>query len=221
MQPPAPLSRRRLIVAALGAPALAIPGVALAQAPAAPATPVPADAALMASPPLPDIVVGQPGAACTIVEYASMTCPHCAAFHLEVYPVLKAKYIDTGKAKFILREFPLDPLAAAAFMVARCAGADKRTPLVDLLFTTQKTWAYSEKPAEALLDTVKQAGFTKESFDACLTDQKLYTSVLDMREQASEKFKVGSTPTFFVNGKKLDVGLSLETLDSALAPYVK
>ena len=221
MQPPAPLSRRRLIVAALGAPALAIPGVALAQAPAAPATPVPADAALMASPPLPDIVVGQPGAACTIVEYASMTCPHCAAFHTDVYPVLKAKYIDTGKAKFILREVPLDPLAAAAFMVARCAGADKRTPLVDLLFTTQKTWAYSEKPAEALLDVVRQAGFSKESFDKCLTDQKLYADVLEMRARGGDKFGVNATPAFFVNGKRLESGLTAEGMDTALAPYIK
>ena len=217
MQPLAPLSRRRLVIAALGAPAFALPGVALAQAPAAPS----AEAiALMANPPLPDIVVGDANAACTIVEYASMTCPHCAAFHTEVFPLLKARYIDTGKVRFTLREFPLDPLAAAAFMVARCAGADKRTPLVDLLFTTQKTWAYAEKPAEALLDVVKQAGFSKDTFDKCLTDQKLYADVLAMRQEGADKFGVNATPTFFVNGKRLETALTAEGLDAALKPSV-
>ena len=209
------LDRRSLIG---GAAAL----LALRAAPAAAqGTAKPGDsAALMAGGALPDIFVGQADAACTIVEYASMTCPHCAAFHTEVFPLLKARYIDTGKVRFTLREFPLDPLAAAAFMVARCAGADKRTPLVDLLFTTQKTWAYAEKPAEALLDVVKQAGFSKDTFDKCLTDQKLYADVLAMRQEGADKFGVNATPTFFVNGKRLETALTAEGLDAALKPYV-
>ena len=212
-------ARRQLLTGAASLLTLPLLGAgARAQAPVKPATAE--DTAMMAPGPLPDIIVGQADAACTIVEYASMTCPHCAAFHTDVFPLLKAKYIDTGKVRFILREFPLDPLAAAAFMVARCAGADKRTPLVDLLFTTQKTWAYSEKPAEALLDVVKQAGFSKESFDKCLTDQKLYADVLEMRARGGDKFGVNATPAFFVNGKRLESGLTAEGMDAALKPYV-
>ena len=105
-----------------------------AAAPAAAASDATVAAALMQPGPLPDIVEGAASAPATIVEYASMTCSHCAAFHEQVWPALKAKYVDTGKAKFILREFPLDPLAIAAFMAARCAGPDKRDALIDRLF---------------------------------------------------------------------------------------
>ena len=107
-------------------------------------------AELMQPGPLPDIVEGAAGAPATIVEYASMTCSHCAAFHEQVWPALKAKYVDTGKAKFILREFPLDPLAIAAFMAARCAGPDKRDALIDRLFASQEDWAFHDEPLERL-----------------------------------------------------------------------
>ena len=106
---------------------------------------------LMSIGPLPDIVQGSPTAPATIIEYASMTCSHCAAFHETTWPELKAKYIDSGRAKFILREFPLDPLATAGFMLARCAGPDKRNLLIDQLFSQQKTWAFVDKPIEPLL----------------------------------------------------------------------
>ena len=96
----------------------------------------------MAGEALPDIALGSSDAPVTIIEYASMTCPHCAAFYANTFPDLKSKYIDTGKVRFIFREFPLDPLAAAAFMLARCAGDDKRNAIVDLLFAQQKNWAY-------------------------------------------------------------------------------
>ena len=112
---------------------------------------------LMAPGALPDIVQGSAEAPVTIVEYASMTCSHCAAFHHEIYPALKKSYIDTGKAKFILREFPLDPLATAAFMLARELG-DKRDAGVDLLFSQQKNWAFVEKPLDGLANVLKQAG---------------------------------------------------------------
>src|SRR5215204_3053983 len=125
--------------------------------------------------PLPDQILGAAEAPVTIVEYASMTCSHCAAFHEKTYPELKKKYIDTGKVRFILREFPLDPLAAAGFMLARCAGEDKYYPMVDALFRSQKTWVTAQDPVAALLTISKQAGFTQESFQQCLTNQ----SVLD------------------------------------------
>lgn len=150
---------------------------------------------------LPDVVQGKADAPVTIVEYASMTCTHCATFHTQTYPALLKDYIDTGKVKFILREFPLDALAVAAFMVARCMD-DKRTAMVDLLFAQQKNWAFVPKPVDALEETVKQAGMSSETFKKCLDDRTMYQKVLDVRQRASDKFQIGSTPTFFVNGTR-------------------
>ena len=178
---------------------------------------------LMAANALNDVVLGGADAKVTIVEYASMTCTHCARFHEEVYPALKAKYIDTNKIKFILREFPLDPLATAGFMLARCSGSDeKRTALVDLMFSQQKSWAFADKPIEALLSLSKQAGFTQEAFEACLKNQSLYDGINKIRDRASEKFGVDATPTFYINGVRRSGELSIDELDktitSLLAP---
>ncbi len=111
--------------------------------------------------------MGPESAPVTIIEYASMTCPHCAAFENTVFPELKKKYIDTGKVRFILREFPLDGLAAAAFMLARCAGPDKYYPMVETLFNQQQKWAV-RNPIEPLMAIAKQAGFTQQTFEACI-----------------------------------------------------
>jgi protein-disulfide isomerase len=176
---------------------------------------------LMAPNALPDVSLGKADAPVTIVEYASMTCSHCAAFHATTYPVLKSKYIDTGKVRFMLREFPLDPLATAAFMLARCAGPEKRNAMVDLLFAQQKNWAFNEKPIEALANIVKQTGMSQEAFEACLKDQSLYEKVNEVRNRAGEKFGIGATPTFFINGKKQSGEISPETLDKLLEPLLK
>jgi protein-disulfide isomerase len=161
-------------------------------------------AVLMAPGPLPDIVIGSADAPGTIVEYASMTCPHCAQFQTEVFPKVKAKYIDTGKARYILREFPLDNLAAAAFMLARCSGNDRYYPMVDALFSTQESWAVPGVDAkEKLLQIARQAGISKEEFDKCLSDKDLFGKIVQTREIAHDKFQVDSTPTFFINGKRL------------------
>jgi protein-disulfide isomerase len=181
----------------------------------APAVTVPVDQ-LMSIGPLPDIAQGTASAPITIVEYASMTCSHCAAFHDTTWPELKSKYIDSGRAKFVLREFPLDPLATAAFMLARCAGADKRNLLIDQLFTQQKTWAFVEKPIEPLLGIVKTVGFTQVDFETCLRNQDLYEQVSQSRERAAEAFNIDSTPTFFVNGRKLTGELSIVDFDHAV-----
>ncbi|HYP57045.1 MAG TPA: DsbA family protein [Beijerinckia sp.] len=176
---------------------------------------------LMAEGALPDIFLGKEDAPVTIIEYASMTCTHCAAFHATTYPVLKSKYIDTGKVRFALREFPLDPLATAGFMLARCAGPDKRSAMIDLLFAQQKNWAFTEKPIEALANLVKQAGFSQESFEACLKDQDLYAKVNKVRDHAAEKFGVNATPTFFINGKKQNGEINPQELDKILEPLLK
>ena len=167
-----------------------------------------------------DIMIGSDKAPVTVIEYASMTCPHCAAFEAQVFPKLKEKYIDTGKVRFILREFPLDGLAAAAFMLARCAGPDKYYPMVETLFAQQAKWAV-RNPIEPLLAIAKQAGFTQQSFEACINNKDQLNKVQQVRDRASQKFKVKATPTFFINGELHEGGMSIEDLDKAIEPYIK
>jgi protein-disulfide isomerase len=179
-----------------------------------------ADAELMEPGPLGDEVMGDDKAPVTIIEYASMTCPHCAHFAINTFPQLKEKYIDTGKVRYILREFPFDPVAAGAFMLARCAGKDKYYAVVDLLFRTQRTWAV-EKPLGPMLATVKQAGFTEDSFKQCLANQKVLDGIEWVRNRAQEKFKVDSTPTFFINGQVQRGAVSFEEMEKLIAPFLK
>jgi protein-disulfide isomerase len=175
---------------------------------------------LMRPGPLPDLTLGKADAPVTIIEYASMTCPHCAAFHKVTYPALKTKYIETGKVRFIFREFPLDEVALAASMLARCAGGEKSMAMIEVLFASQDTWA-TRQPIPPLLQIAKQAGFTQSTFDACLKDTKLYENIVAVRERASKEFKVESTPTLFVNGKMQKGGVSPEELEKLMAPYLK
>jgi protein-disulfide isomerase len=172
---------------------------------------------------LPEMVMGNEKAPVTIIEYASLTCSHCAHFAENTFPELKKRYIDTGKVRFIFREFPLDPLAAAAFMLARCAGetdSAKYFALVETLFHQQRTWAV-EKPIEPLLAIAKQAGFTEKTFDTCLSNQKLLDGIESMRQKAANQFKVESTPTFFINGAKHPGDLSIEAMSKLIEPYLK
>ena len=150
---------------------------------------------------LPEKVQGSDEAPVTIVEYASMTCSHCASFHVNTYPALKEKYIDTGKVRLALREFPFDPRAEAGFMLARCA-EDKYFAMVDVLFKQQDNWAPVQDARTALLNIAKLAGFTQESFEACLTNQELLDDVRAVRARGASDFGVNATPTFFINVKK-------------------
>lgn len=172
---------------------------------------------IMVPGPLGEEALGDPKAPTTVIEYASMTCTHCQRFHSEVYPAFKKKYIDTGKVYFIFREFPLDPLAASGFMLARCAPPERYFPIIDLLFDRQRDWAFVDDPAAALLNVVKQAGFTQESFKACLTNQKILDGVNWVKDRGAEKFGVDATPTFFFNGVKKSGELSLEEIDKLVA----
>ena len=208
-------SRRRFLELA------AASGVALAGLDARALAQNTASAELMAQGPLPDIWLGSKDAPVTMIEYASMTCTHCAAFHAETWPTLKSKYIDTGKVRFTMREFPLDPLATAGFLLARCAGDARRYAIIDLLFDQQQNWAFVAKPVEALAGTVKQAGISQTQFETCLKDQKLYDQINAVREKAGQDLKVDATPTFFINGEKHPGELSVDELDKLLAPLVK
>jgi len=175
---------------------------------------------------LPDMVMGAENAPVTIIEYASMTCPHCAHFTIETFPKLKERYIDTGKVRYIFREFPLDALAAGASLLARCTDKDKYFSLIDLLFNKQNEWAVNN-PIEPLFNVVKQAGYSREAFNACLdtrnneASRKLLAGIESVRNKASDKLKVQSTPTFFINGKRVTGALSIEEIEKEIASYIK
>jgi len=176
---------------------------------------------LMKAGDLPDLAIGPDTAKVTIVEYASMTCGHCMAFHTKVFPEIKKKYIDTGKVRFVFREFPLDARAFAASMLARCAGPEKSLAMIEALFHTQADWAFvKENPTPKLFEIAKQAGFTQESFDKCLTDQKLLDQLTAIHTRGNETFGVNATPTFFINGTRLQAAPVIEEFDKVLEPLL-
>jgi protein-disulfide isomerase len=199
------ITRRSVLLAGAAVAALAATP-ALAQEEGAPV-----DLAELLKPPaLGDMALGaDEGAKVTIVEYASATCPHCAAFHKDVWPKLKADYVDTGKIRFIFREFPLNDPALAAFMIARAAPKDSYFPLIGVFFDTLETWA--KDPANGLLNIAKQAGFTQEKFDATLKDEKLAKGIMEIRDGGA-KFGVQGTPTFFLNGKPMRGEVTYDSL---------
>ena len=180
----------------------------------------PSVADLMQPNPLGEMAIGTDSAPITVIEYASMTCPHCAHFSETTFPELKKRYIDTGKVRFIFREFPLDRLAFAGFLLARCVPSDKYFPMIETLFAQQRDWVV-QSPLQPMRAIAKQAGVSQEAFDACLEDHKLIEGIEKVRSQAADKFGVNSTPTFFVNGKRLAGALSIEEMEKEFAPYLK
>jgi protein-disulfide isomerase len=164
-----------------------------------------------------DRVLGKADAPITIIEYASLTCPHCAHFEVDVLPKLKAKWIDTGKAKLVLRDFPLDEPALRAAMVARCAPPERFYPLVDTFFAQQEQWATTRDYRAALEKLAKLGGIGNKEFAACISDKKLEDQVAQSRLTAAQQLGVDATPTFFVNGKKFDGAPTLEAFDKALS----
>ena len=153
------------------------------------------------APKIGDRVMGKADAPVTIVEYASATCPHCANFHKGTFVQLKRDFIDTGKVRFIFREFPFDDLALAAFMLARCAPEDKYFPMLDVIFERHQVW--TRNPREELLKIAKLAGFTEETFGKCLKNEEIAKGISAIRDTGNKEFGVNSTPTFFINGKEL------------------
>jgi len=219
------LTRRQFFAATAPVVALSGAGVAALILPriagsARAAAPTPAIAELATPGPDGDIVLGSDKAPVTIIEYASMTCPHCAHFATTTFPELEKRYIDTGKVRFIFREFPLDALAAAGFMLARCAGKGKYMAIVETLFSKQPEWMV-RKPVEPLKAIAKQFGFSEQLFDECLANQHVLDGIQSVRDRAVEKLGVSSTPTFFVNGKKLQGDQSIEALAKEIDPYLK
>ncbi len=173
---------------------------------------------------LPEMVLGKENAPVTIVEYMSMTCPHCAHFHTTTFDAIRKKYVDTGKVRFIIREFPFDPRAAAAFMLARCnpqkpeemSAPEQYFAMVSMLFKQQQTWAAADDGRAALLQMAKLAGFTEDSFTKCLTNQKLLDEVNATRERGSKEFGVNATPTFLINGKRFSGDMTVDTMSALI-----
>ena len=172
---------------------------------------------------LPDMALGPANATVTITEYASMTCPHCAAFTETVFPKIKSEFIDSGKIRFVFREFPLDIKAAAGSMLARCIAKDdsgKYFAVVDLLFKQQNDWV-TKNTTETLTRIGKQAGLSQQAVEACLKDQALLDKIAADQKFASEVLKVNSTPTFFINGEMLKGETSFEEFDKKIKSLLK
>jgi protein-disulfide isomerase len=172
---------------------------------------------------LPDMALGPANASVTVTEYASMTCPHCAAFNENVFPKIKSEYIDTGKVRYVFREFPLDIKAAAGSMLGRCIAKDdagKYFAVIDMLFKQQNDWVL-KNTTETLTRIGKQAGLSQQAVEACLKDQALLDKIAADQKYASEVLKVDSTPTFFINGEKIKGETSFEELSKRINPLLK
>ena len=163
-----------------------------------------------------DRILGKADAPVTIIEYASLTCPHCAAFAHETLPKIKAEWIDPGKAKLVFRDFPLDGSAVKASVLARCAPPEKFYGFIDVLFSSQESWARNPDPTPGLARIAKLGGMSEEQLNACMADNALQDKVLASRLTAEKEYKVESTPTFFINGTKLTGALPYEQFDEAL-----
>jgi protein-disulfide isomerase len=172
---------------------------------------------------LPDMALGPANAPVTITEYASMTCPHCAAFNAEVFPKIKSTYIDTGKIRYVFREFPLDIKAAAGSMLARCIAkgdSGKYFAVVDMLFRQQSDWVM-KNTTETLTRIGKQAGLSEKAVEDCLKDQALLDKIAADQKYAAEVLKVNSTPTFFINGEVIKGEASFDEFDKKIKSLLK
>ena len=170
--------------------------------------------------PMGEIVLGDANAPVTIVEYSSLTCPHCGAFHRDTLPKLKAQYIDSGQVKIYFRPFPFDPYATAGAMLAQCVAPKARVNFLDLLFKRQQQWIQSEKPMDALLALSRQAGLSEADFVVCLKDESKLEAIRQMQAAAADELGVRSTPTFFVNGEKIEGNRGLDAFDKVIKPLL-
>jgi len=168
-----------------------------------------------------EMAMGSDDAKVTVIEYASMTCPHCAAFHADTFKKLKAKYVDTGKVRFVFREFPFDNLALRASMLARCSGEDSYFAMVDVLFSQQRAWSRAADPMAALETIGRLGGIDKQRFDACMTDQSLMDLLVQSRMTGASEFQVESTPSFIINGERISGNQALSEFEAAIDKHLQ
>ena len=167
-----------------------------------------------------DHVLGDPNAPITLIEYASLTCPHCAHFDTQILPEVKKKWIDTGKVKLVYRDFPLDQIAAKAAQIAECAGKDRYFGVVDLIFRGQPTWATASDPIAELAKPLRIAGMGEKEIKECLANEAKANEVV-ADAKGGEILGVNSTPTLFIDGQMYSGARSVEELDGAFAKLVK
>jgi protein-disulfide isomerase len=211
--------RQLAFVAIFSAAALAASGALAAGA--APEPDRTMDMATVLKPdPLPELTMGD-ASGVPVVEYGSLTCPHCATFSREIFPELKKDYIDTGKVRFIFREFSRNPLDVAAFVLARCIGDDKAFAAIELLFSQQDKWAFVDKPLEPLIAAMRPTGLTHDQAMACLKDQKKADAIVAIGKRATDEIKMTGTPTFVIDGKVYGGELSIDQLKAILDPIIK
>lgn len=165
--------------------------------------------------------LGKKDAPITILAFESLTCPHCASFHSGAWPRIKKEYIDTGKARFVYSDFPLNDLAAVASMVARCTGKERYFGMIEMLFKTQETWARSKQPLKALGQIARMGGLSDKEFQACVRNDALYRGIRARQREMNKKYKIERTPTFVINGKKIVGAQPFEEFDRLMKPMVK
>jgi len=166
-------------------------------------------------------ILGDPDAPVTIIEYASLTCPHCADFHNDVLPELKERYIAPGKVRLIYRDFPLDQTALAAAALAHCAGPERYFSMLDVLFETQSTWARADDPIAALRRLGKLGGLTEQEMEACFADEELTDGILSERLSGQNEYDIGSTPTFIIDGKVYSGSRDVEEFGALIEPLLE
>ncbi len=166
-------------------------------------------------------VMGKANAPITIYAFESLTCPHCAAFHRDTLGQLKTEYIDTGKAKLIFIDFPLDPRATVASMLARCTGKDRFFGMIEILYHNQRKWAGSQDFRAAMLQMSRIGGLTESEFDACWKNEALYNGIRKAQEEAQKTHDISSTPTFVINGTKIVGAQSFAEFDRVMKPMLR
>jgi protein-disulfide isomerase len=170
--------------------------------------------------PLPELSIGD-AAGLPIVEYGSATCPHCAHFDRDVWPAFRKAYVESGKVRYIFREYSRNNLDVAAFMLARCVGDDKAFSAIELLFASQDRWAFGDNPLEGLMAALRPTGMSRDKATICLNDQAKADALAQIVKTADERFKISGTPSFIIDGRIYGGALSLDELDAILKPLVK
>jgi protein-disulfide isomerase len=215
-----PLSRRSILRAAAALPGAAIVNSAFAQT--APKPDGTVDMAKALAPgPLPELSMGS-ATGVPVIEYGSATCPHCAHFDKDIWPEFKKSYVDAGKVRFIFREYSRNELDVAAYMLARCLGDDKAFAAIELLFSSQDSWAFGAgNPIDGLMTALRPTGLSKDKASACLKDQAKADAFAKIVKSADDDFKISGTPSFIIDGKVYGGALSLDELNAILKPIVK
>jgi protein-disulfide isomerase len=178
---------------------------------------VPPKEELLAPGPLGDRVLGRANAPVTMIEYASLTCPHSRNYHANIFPRVKREYIDTGKVRYIIREFPIGRTAGTAAIITRCSPEQKNLSMTETLLSRQPEWVSQEVRPDAIYSVAKSSGMSRETFDKCLSNQTIIDGLTEVK-QRGRQFGVIGTPTFFVNGRKAQGAVTYEEIKALIDP---